>query len=91
MEYTFNPICEINDSELAKFLLSPDRKGLFIIVDEPGLDKKGKKDSTSDLIPSKKAEDVKSQASDLKRKAKPREKANSKKLGAQEPANAAEV
>lgn len=34
MKYVFNPICKVADSEFAKFLLHPDKNGLFSIVEE---------------------------------------------------------
>lgn len=34
LQYVFNPICKVTDSDCAKFLLHPDRKGLFSIVDD---------------------------------------------------------
>lgn len=34
MTYVFNPVCKVTDSEFAKFLLHPDKTGLFSIVEE---------------------------------------------------------
>ena len=34
MTYVFNPVCKVTDSDFAKFLLHPDKQGLFSIVEE---------------------------------------------------------
>lgn len=33
-EYVFDPVCKVTDSEFCKFLLHPERKGLFVMTDE---------------------------------------------------------
>jgi len=34
MKYVFDPVCHVSDSEFVKFLLHPDRMGLFSEVSE---------------------------------------------------------
>lgn len=72
MEFVFNPMCKVTDPEFAKFLLHPERQGLFSIVEEP-------KEKVHEAV--KPEEPMKVQLEDQKPVKKIRSKKNLKKLG----------
>lgn len=81
-EYVFNPICKVTDPEFAKFLLHPDRKNLFVMVDEKDL---------GEITPSEpvKAQPVKVPQPELDKKAKSKkEKAEAASAESEAPAEA---
>lgn len=79
MDFTFNPTCKVTDPEFARFLLHPDRKGLFVIVDEPEAEQipaEAKKPEPSYVPPAEQiTKDLETRTEKKQRKAEEKKKA----------------